>query len=574
MTEKESAATKAFREARDVLLHHHDDLDAARRAFRWPRPERFNWALDWFDVIARDNQRPALLIAEASGAAHDTTYSFDAMARRSDQVASWLRVLGVRRKDPILLLLDNRVELWEVLLAAIKLGAVVVPTYTTATPADLTDRVRRAGIRHVVADSALTDRFASVPGEWTRIAVGERSPGWIGYDESLGGAREFSQDGWSMADDPLFCYFTSGTTSRPKMVAHTHLSYPVGHLSGMYWNGVRPGDVHLNVSAPGWAKHAWSSFFVPWNAEATVVASSDPRPGPGVVFDMLRTRGVTTLCAPPTVWRGMVRDGLGERPPRLREAAAVGEPLEPALGEAVRAAWDMPVRDGFGQTETTAQIGSPPGRTPAPGRVGWALPGYDLVLIDQQTGKKVPDGVPGELCVSLAPRPAGMMAGYAGDDDRTAKAFAGGVYHTGDLMVRHEDGSYGYVSRADDMFKSFDHRISPLELERSLLGSELVAEAAVIAVPHPVGLWEPKAFVVPARGQAPDASTAAGIHRFQAGELPREKWVKVVEFIDRLPVTASGKIRRAALRERPQAEEMVHRLATAEAEGALHGNPG
>ncbi|MEU9014112.1 AMP-binding protein [Streptomyces sp. NPDC048479] len=569
MTLPDTDATRAFREARDVLLAHRDDLDTARRLFQWPRLDRFNWALDWFDVVARGNARPALRVVGPEG---DTDFSFDTMARRSDQVASWLQGLGVRRKDPLLLLLDNRVELWETMLAATKLGAVIVPTYTTTTPAELTDRIERAGVRHVVAASALVDRLAEIPGDWTRIAVGAQRPGWVPYTDSLAAPAEFSPQGRSLADDPLFCYFTSGTTSRPKMVTHTHLSYPVGHLSGMYWNGVRPGDFHLNVSAPGWAKHAWSSFFVPWNAEATVVALADPRPGPDTVLDALRTRNITTLCAPPTVWRGMVRQGLGERPARLREAAAVGESLEPTLFHAVRQAWDLPVRDGFGQTETTAQIGNPPGREPAPGRMGWALPGYDLVPIDRETGDEVPDGTPGELCVRLSPRPAGMMTGYSGDPERTARAFANGLYHTGDLVVRHEDGGFTYVSRTDDMFKSFDHRISPLELEWALLHSPLVADAAVVAVPHQVGLWEPKAFVVLASGHERDAGSAGAVFRRVIEELPREKWVRVLEFVERLPLTPSGKIRRAELRDRPETPDMVHRLPnTWEGEGDFDG---
>ncbi len=557
MTRPETDATGAFRAARDVLLTHRTDLDTARRLFRWPQPEHFNWALDWFDVVAHDNARPALRVTGADGA---TDFSFDTMARRSDQVAAWFQHLGIRRKDPLLLLLDNRVELWETMLAAIKLGAVIVPAYTTSTPGELADRIDRAGVRHVVASSALVDRLAGIPGDWTRIAVGARRPGWVPYSDSSGAPAEFTPRGRSRADDPLFCYFTSGTTSRPKMVAHTHLSYPVGHLSGMYWNGVRPGDVHLNVSAPGWAKHAWSSFFVPWNAEATVVALADPRPGPGTVLDTLRTTGVTTLCAPPTVWRGMVRQGLGERPELLREAAAVGESLEPTLFHAVRQAWGLPVRDGFGQTETTAQIGNTPGREAVPGRMGRALPGYDLVLIDRETGAEVPDGTPGELCVRLSPRPAGMMTGYSGDPERTAKAFANGLYHTGDLVVRHEDGGFAYVSRTDDMFKSFDHRISPLELERALLRSPLVADAAVVAVPHPVGLWEPKAFVVLTAGREQDTGSAGALFRHVVEELPREKWVRLLEFTDRLPLTPSGKIRRAELRDRPETPGSVHRM--------------
>ncbi|MGP3927213.1 AMP-binding protein [Streptomyces sp. 8N616] len=534
-----------FRNARDLLLEHGEDLEMAHRAFRWPELTDFNWALDWFDPLAHDNPATALWLVTDSG---DQRISFAELHRRSDQVAVWLRGRGVRRGDPLLLLLGNRPELWETMLAAIKLGAVVVPTYTTATPADLADRLTRADVRHVIAEAQLTARFAALPGEWNRICVGGRRPGWTPYEESFDAAADFRADGPTPGGDPLFLYFTSGTTSRPKMVCHTHISYPVGHLSGMYWNGLRPGDVHLNISAPGWAKHAWSSFFVPWNAEAAVVVLAPSRGDVPGILDALRTRPITTFCAPPTVWRGLVRRGLGARPPRLREVTSAGEPLDPSVFHAVQDAWGLGVRDGYGQTETTAQIGNPPGRPVLPGRMGWPLPGYRVAVLDPETGQPVPEGAVGELCVDLADRPTGVMASYAGDPRRTAAAFAGGKYHTGDLVVRASDGSLSYIGRADDMFKSFDHRISPLELERSLLGHPAVADAAVVPVPHPIGQWVPKAVVVAAAGWAPDQDTARAVLAAVRRDLPAEKHVHVVAFADVLPRTVSGKIRRAELR--------------------------
>ncbi|MFE1953516.1 AMP-binding protein [Streptomyces sp. NPDC059524] len=565
MPRDETAATRAFRAARDVLLEHREDLDAARRAFTWPRPEHFNWALDWFDVLADGNTDPALrILGEAPDGTADTEVTYAQISRRSDQVAVWLRALGVHRGDHVLVVLHNRVEMWETLLAVMKLGAVVVPTYTTTTAGELADRIERADIRHVIAEAETVPRFAGIGGTWTRVVAGGTAPGWLSFDASHQAGDDFRPDAPTRADAPLFRYFTSGTTSRPKMVEHTHLSYPVGHLSGLYWNGVRPGDRHLNVSAPGWAKHAWSSFFVPWTAGATVLALATPRPGPRDVLTALRTRNVTTVCAPPTVWRGMVQEGLGARPPALREATAVGESLEPALFHTVHEAWQLQVRDGFGQTETTAQIGNPPGRRVEPGRMGWALPGYDLRVLDRETGHEVPDGTPGELCVRLSPAPAGMMTGYAGDTTRTDQAFRDGHYHTGDLVLRHPDGSYAYVGRTDDMFKSFDVRISPLELERALLRSAAVAQAAVVPVPHPVGLWQAKAYVVPARGHHPGAETARAVFAEVTRALPTEKWVRLLEFTTDLPLTASGKIRRAELRSRPRGGATVHECPVTE----------
>ncbi|MFE9042601.1 AMP-binding protein [Streptomyces sp. NPDC007818] len=541
--------------ARDLLLRHRTDLDRAVAEFRWPRLTEFNWALDWFDTLAATRSGTALRIVGADGPETDRRFSFADLSRRSAQVANWLRSLGVRRGEPLLLMLGNRAEVWETTLAAIKLGAVVIPTYTTATPTELADRLDRGGVRYVVAEAALAGRFTEVnrgtSPRWTPIAVGGPAEGWVPYELSEGADTSFTPDGPTHADDPLFRYFTSGTTSRPKLVEHSHVSYPVGHLSGMYWNGVQPGDVHLNISAPGWAKHAWSSFFVPWNAEATVLALPADRTTPGDILDVLRSREVTTFCAPPTVWRAMATHGLGPRPCALREATAAGEPLEPALIDLVAREWGLPLRDGYGQTETTAQVGNPPGRTPTPGSMGYALPGHRITLIDPETGEHVPDGSPGELCLDLIEPPAGLMSGYVGDEARTARALAGGYFHTGDLAIRDaEDGSLTYLARADDMFKSFDHRISPRELEHVLLGDPAVADAAVVPVPHPVGLWIPKAYVVTAPGHAGDASTAHRVLTRARTELPPEKRVWLLEFTPTLPRTASGKIRRAELRDR------------------------
>ncbi|MFD6325491.1 AMP-binding protein [Streptomyces sp. NPDC058442] len=538
-----------FREARDLLLRYRTDYDRAVARFRWPDLTEFNWALDWFDTLAV-GRGEALRIVGDAGPDTDTVFTFADLSRRSAQVAGWLRDLGVRRGDPLLVMLGNRAEVWETLLAAMKLGAVVVPTYTTATPAEIADRLTRGQVRFVIAEASVTGRFAGAPGDWTGISVGGAAQGWLAYEHSEAGPDDFTPDAITRAHDPLFRYFTSGTTSLPKMVEHTHVSYPVGHLSGMYWNGVAPGDLHLNISAPGWAKHAWSSFFVPWNAEATVVALDSSAATPARVLDVLGSRAISTFCAPPTVWRALAEHGLGRRPVALREAAAAGEPLEASLIALVRREWKIDLRDGFGQTETTAQIGNPPGRRSVAGSMGLPLPGYRIVLRDPETGREVPDGEPGEICVPLAGRPLGLMKGYVGDADRTAAAFAGGYYRSGDLAVRASDGSLTHLSRSDDMFKAFDHRISPRELEEVVRSHEAVADVAVVPVPDPVGLWAPKAFVLLAPGHRADERTAAGVFDLVRSALPPEKWVRAVEFTEELPRTSSGKVRRAALRER------------------------
>ena len=352
-----------FREARDFLLTHRADYETACRDFRWPRLDEFNWALDYFDAMASRNPRPALWIVEEDGS--EVRLSFEELSRRSSQVANYLRACGVKRGDRILVMLGNQAALWETLLGAFKLGAVVIPATTLLGPEDIRDRLDRGAVRHVVAAGASIEKLeqAEPSGLVSRIAVGGAYPGWSTFESAFEEPAAFMPDGPTRASDPLLLYFTSGTTARPKLVPHTHESYPVGHLSTMYWLGLQPGDVHWNISSPGWAKHAWSCFFAPWNAGATVFTYNYARFRARDVLTILSTRQVTTLCAPPTVWRMLVQEKLAEFPVRLREAASAGEPLNPEVIEQVRAAWGITVRDGYGQTETTAMIGNPPGTT-------------------------------------------------------------------------------------------------------------------------------------------------------------------------------------------------------------------
>ncbi|HEY7173937.1 MAG TPA: AMP-binding protein, partial [Micromonosporaceae bacterium] len=309
MVEDGSGIT-AFRAARDYLLAHPDDYATAYQEFRWPELTDFNWARDWFDGVlsVERGDQTALWIVEEDGS--DTKATFAEMSSRSSQVAGWLRARGVGRGDHLLLMLGNQIELWETILAAIKLGVVIIPASTLLGTADLTDRVERGHVAHVVARSVDTPRFEGVPHGWTRIAVGDPVEGWLRYDDSYDSLDDSSEDGPTRASDPLLLYFTSGTTAQPKLVEHTHESYPVGHLSTMYWIGLRPGDVHLNISSPGWAKHAWSNVFAPWNAGATILIVNQSRFAAGGLLDSIVRCGVTTFCAPPTVWRMLIQADL------------------------------------------------------------------------------------------------------------------------------------------------------------------------------------------------------------------------------------------------------------------------
>jgi acetyl-CoA synthetase len=537
-------ATAAFRAARDLLLAHRTDHDTAYRDFRWPDLPHFNWALDWFDAVLAVERpgQPALWLVEEDGS--ERTVSFAELSQRSTRLAAWLRAQGVRRGDRLLLVLGNVLPLWDVTLAAMKIGVVLIPATNLLGPADLRDRVHRGEVSIVVAGSADTPKFADVPGDYLRVAVGEPVPGWLRYADSETSLEHLDAPEPTPGGDPLLRYFTSGTTATPKLVEHTHLSYPVGHLSTMYWIGLQPGDVHLNISSPGWAKHAWSCVFAPWNAGATVLVHNVSRFSAPALLDVLVRCGVTTFCAPPTVWRMLVQQDLAGWPVSARELVSAGEPLNPEVIEQVRKAWGNTVRDGYGQTETTALVGNPPGQPVRLGSMGRPLPGYAITLLDPVTGVPADEG---ELCLDLSVRPAGLMAGYRDDPHRTEEVTADGHYHTGDVAARDADGYITYVGRADDVFKASDYRISPFELESVLIEHEAVAEAAVVPAPDPVRLAVPKAYVVLAAGYEPGPDTALAILRYCREQLAPFRRVRRIEFAE-LPKTISGKIRRVQLR--------------------------
>ena len=534
------SSSRAFLQARDQLLSCREDFDRALREFRWPTLREFNWARDYFDVIAAGNDAPALRVVDDGGG--DETLSFAQLAHRSAQVAAFLAALGVGRGDRVLLMLPNCVPLWETMLAVIRLGAVIIPATTLLEREDLRDRLERGEVRAIVTLGGLAGRFAALQGAPLRIAVGAAPPEWIPYERSQASAAVFTAAA-THADDLLLLYFTSGTTARPKLVAHTQASYPAGHLSTMYWLGLRPGDVHLNLSSPGWAKHAWSSVFAPWDAAATVLAYHYERFDPRALLAQLARCRVTTFCAPPTVWRMLIQHDLRAARLSLREVASAGEPLNPEVIEQVRAAWGLTIRDGFGQTETTAVVGNPPGQPLVPGSMGRPLPGYPVVLIDTE-GREAEEG---EICIDLKERPLGLMQGYLDDHERNASAMADGYYHTGDVASRDAAGYLTYVGRMDDVFKSSGYRISPFELESVLIEHAAVAEAAVVPSPDALRLAVPKAFIVLAAGCSGDAATARSILEHVRERVSPFKRIRRLEFAA-LPKTISGKIRRVELR--------------------------
>ncbi len=536
---------EAFKAARDFLFEHRTDYRTVHAQFRWPALDNFNYAIDWFDAeLARGDSADRLALKIVGDGAGSATFA--ELSERSNRVANGLRTLGVKRGERILIMLGNVVPLWEMMLAAMKLGAVTIPASTLLTPNDLKDRFERGRVRHLIANAADASKFDGLDPSVTRIAVGDAPAGWHSYDTLLQGDARFVADGVTRATDPMLLYFTSGTTSRPKLVEHSHQSYPVGHLITMYWLGLQPGDMHLNISSPGWAKHAYSCFFAPWNAGATVFIANQPRFNARGMLDAFTSNKVTTICAPPTVWRMFVQEDMQAWQTSLREVCSAGEPLNPEIIEHVQQVWDRVVREAYGQTETTVQIACFPGDVVKPGSMGKEAPGYRIRLLDPED-KDVEEG---EVCIALDPAPVGLMRGYQNDDGSFAP-LGREAYRTGDVATRDSDGYYTYVGRADDVFKASDYRISPFELESALIEHPAVAEAAVVPAPDPVRMAVPKAYITLAANHAPDRATALSIFQHLRQSLAPFKRVRRLEFSD-LPKTISGKIRRVELR---QAEE-------------------
>jgi acetyl-CoA synthetase len=355
---------------------------------------------------------------------------------------------------------------------------------------------------------------------------------------------------------PFLRYFTSGTTNRPKLVEHSQQSYPVGHLSTMYWLGLQPNDVHWNISSTGWAKHAYT-LFAPWNAQACTFVLNQSKFDARRILKTLATRRITGFCAPPTVWRMLIQEDLtAYQSHTLRELGAAGEPLNPEVIERVHHAWGLTVRDAYGQTETTIQLGNTPQQRVKPGSVGRPLPGYAIALLDPR-GAAADHG---EIAVKLEPRPTGLLSAYTGDPTKTREALGGTHYLTGDVATRDEDGYFTFVGRSDDIFKSSDYRISPFEVESALIEHPDVVEAAVVPSPDPARWFVPKAFITARPGAVVNEALARSILSYARERLAPYKRIRRLEFGE-LPKTVSGKIRRVELRAIEQGRDLALRRA-------------
>lgn len=534
-----------------------DKLEAYRRmrqTYRLECPERFNFGVDVVDRWAEQRGDEAALVW--IGPEGERRVSFAEMKRRTDHLAGAMAGLGLGRGERVLVMLPSVVEWWEAMVGLTKAGVIPIPATSLLTPHDIRYRLEAAEVATVITDvdgAAKVDEAAGGLGTAPRkvlVGGGERE-GWCGYEQLISAAPKRWEPIDTRSDEPALIYFTSGTTGPPKMVLHTHASYGIGHrITAEFWLGLRAGDLHWNISDTGWAKTAYSGLFGPWIAGATVFVRH--RPGKfdaADVVEQLEKYSITTLCAPPTVYRMLIQLDLGAFSPKaLRRCMAAGEPLNPVVLEAWKKATGIAIREGYGQTETVILCCSVPQAPVKPGSMGLAPPTIDLAVIDEQ-GERLPTGETGQIAVRVEPeRPTGLFAGYWRNEKATAKCYRDGWYLTGDCAYTDHEGYFWFVSRSDDIITSAAYRIGPFEVESVLMEHPAVAEAAVIGKPDPQRTEIVMAFVVLAKGYEPNDALKRELQEYVKQRTAPYKYPREIAFLDELPKTVSGKVRRVDLR--------------------------
>jgi len=553
---------------------------------RFEVPERFNFARDVLDHLASDGDKLAIWWLGSGGGERQVTFA--EIAEQSRRACTLLTEQGVRQGDSVVVLLPRVVEWWVLSVACLRMGAVISPGPAQLREADIEYRLRRTGARCVVAHAEVTARVDAVaarcPELRSRIVVttpdteldlehgddpqlgtrpvdtngamsaadGAPSPAlWVNFADGCAASSADFVTVDNRSDDTAAIYFTSGTEGEPKMVAHTHVSFPLrSKLTGVYWLDLHDGELHWNLSDTGWAKAGWSSLYGPWNQGAAVFAVDSPRFDPAKVLELLGRYPIVTMCAAPTVYRSLLlhADNQPIEVRSLRHCVAAGEPLNPEVLEQWRAATGIIIRDGFGQTESSLLVVNFPTTEPRPGSMGKPVPGYDVQIIDG-AGEVLEPDEEGDLAVRVSPhRPLGLFKEYVGDPEASAAARRGPWHVTGDRAYRDEDGYFWFVSRADDVIISSGYRIGPFEVESALLEHQAVAESAVVSSPDPARGEVVKAFVVLKSEYAPSDELATELQDHVKRVTAPYKYPRKVEFTDALPKTTTGKVKRATLR--------------------------
>ncbi|MDE6161444.1 MAG: AMP-binding protein [Muribaculaceae bacterium] len=523
-------------------------------------PQRFNFAYDVVDAIAAcDPGRPALLWTDEHGA--ERRFSFGEMAALSDSTASFFQSLGIGRGDRVMLILKRHWQFWTSMMALHKLGAAAIPATHLLTPGDISYRCHKADIKMIVAagddeitahvDAAMPDS----PSVRSLVSTGPSVPdGWLDMDKCVAAAAPFARpDAANENDDVMLLYFTSGTSGEPKMVAHD-FTYPLGHIvTASFWHNLHPGSRHLTVADTGWGKAVWGKLYGQWLAGAEVFVYDFDKFVPADLLRQMERYRITSFCAPPTVYRFLIREDIAACDlSSLEWCTTAGEALNPSVAQRWLELTGLPLREGFGQTETTLTVGTYPWVEPRPGSMGLPNPLYDIHVVDADM-RDVAPGEEGEIVVRVpegAPKPVGLFKEYLDDPELTASAWHDGYYHTGDIARRDADGYLWFVCRKDDVIKSSGYRIGPFEVESACLTHPAVLECAITAVPDDVRGQIVKATIVLAKDYIARAGSALvkEIQNHVKRITAPYKYPRIIEFVSELPKTISGKIRHAAIR--------------------------
>ncbi|MCU0443874.1 MAG: AMP-binding protein [Microscillaceae bacterium] len=517
------------------------------------KPTHFNWVSEVFEGInlVEHPDKTALILAHDSG--KEEHYTYQTLANLGNQLLNTWRKAEIKAGSKVFVMVPICAELWITYLATIKGGLVLIPTATIMSVKDLEYRFQRLFPEVVVSDQEnahkieQTEQFLGKNIPFKLLIDGER-PGWHSF-QSIDNQPITAEAELTRADDNLFLFFTSGTTGMPKIVAHTHLSYPFGHLSTAAWLGIRPSDIHFNISQPGWAKYAWSSFFAPFNVGATIFCFKQAGKFTAIPhLQALQKYQITTFCAPPTVLRMLILEDLLAYQFVLRECVSAGEPLNPEVIAVWQNGTGIIIRDGYGQTESTAMIYNLPAAPIRFGSMGKPSFLYEIAIVNDE-GEEQTTHAEGHIAVRMNEgKVNGIFKEYFGEPSRRQEVVKNGWYYTGDKAYKDEDGYIWFVGRDDDVIKASDYRVGPFEVESALIDFPHVVESAVVGSPHPIKGFEVKAFIVLSQDAQPTDTLAQEIFLFCRKNLAAYKTPRIIEFVDELPKTISGKIRRVELR--------------------------
>lgn len=536
-----------------MTAHNMRDYEETYSSFTWERPEKYNFARDVIDRWAeKDPELQAMLWIDDQG--QELTRTFAEFTSASKKLCNVFKEAGIKRGDVVIVMLGRQIQWWEVFTAVLRMGAIISPGTTQLSSKDLSYRTNAAGATCIVTDMSNTEKVDEIlsdcPSLRALIVIDGERDGWINYSKAMDQASEEFETADTLSDEDCMCYFTSGTTGYPKMCIHTH-SYGLSQqTTGRFWLDLGPDDLHWNISDTGWAKAAWSSYFGPWTCGATLFVHHTSGFDPVQTLELLQQYPVTTMCGAPTIYRMLVLQDLESYSfDTLRHCVGAGEPLNPEIIDIWKAATGVTIRDGYGQTETVILCGSFPCIEPRFGSMGKPAPGISLAIIDNDA-REVEANTEGDIAVLVNPEPPlGLFKEYKNNPEKTAETFKGDWYLTGDRAYRDEDGYFWFVSRADDVILSAGYRIGPFEVESALIEHEAVAESAVVSSPDETRGEVVKAFVVLAPGFEPGEELKKEIQDHVKNVTAPYKYPRKLEFLEALPKTVSGKIRRVELRE-------------------------